>query len=105
MDDKNNMSAQEEPLPAGLSDASIPDFNVELEYVPDPLIPDGVYNGLITDLKYDTGFHALQWEVALQNNLGICCDDGSTPVDGERLVFSNWLPVPGDEAALSKKGI
>ena len=77
-------------------------FNVETEFVVDPLVPDGTFKGLITkvELKSDNGI--LEFTVALEGNEGINCSDGITPIDGKTSRYAVWLPQKGDELVKSK---
>lgn len=88
-------------LPPG-AQCSIEPFNIEAEYVPDPLLPDGTYKGIITkvELKPDVGI--LEFTAELQGNEGIFCVDGITPADGKTSRFALWLLQKGDELVKSQ---
>ena len=77
-------------------------FNVETEFVADPLVPDGTFKGLITkvELKPENGI--LEFTVTLEGNEGIYCSDGVTPIDGKISRYALWLPRKGDELLKSK---
>ena len=77
-------------------------FDVETEFVSDPLVPDGTFKGLITkvELKPDNGI--LEFTVVLEGNEGINCSDGITPIDGKTSRYAVWLPQKGDELVKSK---
>jgi hypothetical protein len=79
------------------------DFNVDAEYKPEPLIPNGSYSASVTSVKFDAEKFCLIWGVVLQDN-GRYASDGETPVDGMQVFFRNWLPKPGDEQEYSKNG-
>lgn len=77
-------------------------FNVEEEFVADPLVPDGIFRGIITkvELKPDNGI--LEFTVTLEGNEGTYCSDGATPIDGKTSRYAVWLPLKGDELVKSK---
>ena len=77
-------------------------FNVETEFVVDPLVPDGTYKGLITKVELKTENGILEFTVALEGNEGINCSDGITPIDGMTSRYALWLPQKGDELIKSK---
>lgn len=71
-------------------------FNLEDEYKPAPLAPQGTYKGHITQVSFDAKNQAITWYATLQGNTG-SMSDGATPIDGQRFVYQNWLPRIGDE--------
>ena len=79
------------------------DFDVDSEYKPDPLIPNGKYRATVKSVKADTKACCLVWGVVLDGN-EVMASDGSTPVDGMELWARNWMPKPGDENEFSKNG-
>ena len=79
------------------------DFDINSEYVPEPLIPNGKYSGSVKSVKADPKACCIVWGVVLQNN-DVMASDGKTSVDGMELWFRNWLPKPGDENEFSKSG-
>ena len=79
------------------------DFNVNDEYKPDPLCPQGNYTGHVTNVKFDPVQQAIVWEVVLQGNDGYM-SDGETPIDGARFFYRNWLPRSGDENTMTSSG-
>ena len=79
------------------------DFDVDSEYKPEPLIPNGSYVGTVTGVKFDSKNSCIVWDVALQGNGGYA-SDGETEVDGMVVNFRNWLPKTGDENEYSKNG-
>ena len=79
------------------------DINFEEEYKPLPLIPQGFYHGAITQVDFDPEVNTIAWNVTLNGNDGVK-SDGETPIDGSTSVFTNWLPMPGDENEMTKKG-
>lgn len=81
---------------------SIEAFDLNSEYVQDPLIPDGTYKGTITKVELKTDAGTLEFTVLLQGNEGIYCVDGVTPVDGKTSRYTVWLPVKGDELIKSQ---
>lgn len=85
----------------GMSD--VDDFDVEEEYQPTPLIAEGYYNSAVTDVKFNSVDKTIDWTFTLNNNGGVM-SDGETPIDGSTQVYRNWLPKPGDEVEMTKKG-
>lgn len=79
------------------------DINLNDEYKPLPLIPQGYYHGAVTQVDYDPEANTIAWNITLNGNDGVK-SDGETPIDGSTLTFTNWLPVPGDENEMTKKG-
>lgn len=79
------------------------DFNLEEEYVVDPLIPNGTYHGSVTDVSYDSEKLCIVWQFTLSENGGEM-NDGETPIDGAKVYARNWLPKPGDEDVLTPSG-
>ena len=79
------------------------DFDLESEFKPFPLIPQGTYHGSVTNIIFDSEKQSINWQVTLNENGGLC-NDGETPVDGVQLGYSNWLPLPGDETAPDRSG-
>ena len=84
-------------------DAGLDDFDVEEEYQPSPLIAHGYYNGAVTDVKFNSEDKTIDWTYTLNNNGGVM-SDGETPIDGSAHQYRNWLPKPGDENEMTKKG-
>jgi len=78
-------------------------FDVEAEYKPEPLIPNGTYRGNVTAVDFFADKACIAWKVVLQDNGGYA-SDGETPLDGMVVVFRNWLPREGDENEYSKNG-
>lgn len=81
---------------------SIEPFDINTEYVQDPLVPDGAYKGLVTKVELKPDMGTLDFTVQLQGNEGIFCVDGITPVDGKTSKFTLWLPIKGDELVKSQ---
>lgn len=79
------------------------DFDVEEEFLPVPLIAESYYNGAVTDVKYLSEEQAVRWTVTLAENGGVM-SDGETLIDGSAHFYHNWLPKPGDENEMTKKG-
>ena len=79
------------------------DFNIDDEYRPAPLIPAGVYHAYVTDVQFDAGDQTIVWTFTLNGNGGVM-SDGETAIDGGQITYRNWLPKPGDESELTKKG-
>lgn len=79
------------------------DFNVEDDYKPDPLIPQGTYHGSVTNVKFNSQEQTIVWDFCLNNNGGLL-SDGETPVDGSTIQFKNWLPKEIDKTEMAKNG-
>ena len=79
------------------------DFNVEDEFKPDPLIPQGNYHASVIEVKFDGEQQAIVWKFCLHDNGGVM-SDGETAVDGATIYFRNWLPKPGDENEPTSNG-
>ncbi len=79
------------------------DFNFEEDAKLPGLVPNGTYHGAITGVNYDDEKKAIVWTVALNGNGGMCTDD-ETPIDGNTLTFTNWLPRPGDDKERTSSG-
>ena len=77
------------------------DFDLEDEYKPTPLIPNGKYTGSITKSIYTVG--CLRLYVTLAGNDGFM-SDGEPAIDGAQEIFNIWLPKKGDESELTKSG-
>lgn len=92
-----------EPDPDTAGYAIGADFDVENEYKPDPLIPNGTYHANVTKVKFDSEQQAIKWEFVLVDN-GSMKSDGATPVDGSKQFYANWLPKPGDENEMNNNG-
>jgi hypothetical protein len=84
--------------------ASFGSFDVDSEYKPDPLIPQGKYRATVKSVKADPKACCIVWGVVLDGNEGVYASDGNTPIDGMELWNRNWLPKTGDENEFSKNG-
>jgi len=81
------------------------DFNLEEEYKEDPLVTKGNYNGAVESVRMDEEETLVTWNIILNNNdPGLLCTDGETPVNGRPIPFKNWLPLAGDDRVMAKKG-
>jgi ribosomal protein L28 len=79
------------------------DFNLEDEYKPVPLIPNGMYNASIVNIEKDSKNSLIIFTLCLSENGGYM-SDGETPVDGVNLDKRVFLPKKGDEAEYTKSG-
>ena len=79
------------------------DFNLEDEYKPAPLVPQGNYQGNVTNVTVDARGHAILWQIALDGNGGYQ-SDGETPIDGQVMFYRAWLPKSGDDSEMIKSG-
>lgn len=78
-------------------------FNLENDFKPEPLVPNGTYSGNVVDMTYKADKACFAWKVTLDGNGGYL-SDGETSVDGVQLYFNNWLPKKGDEAIMTPSG-
>ena len=44
------------------------DFNVEDDYKPEPIIPNGTYHGGITNITFNTGGYNITWKICLHRS-------------------------------------
>jgi len=79
------------------------DFNLEDEYKPAPLVPQGNYQGNVTNVTVDARGHAILWQITLDGNGGYQ-SDGETPIDGQVMFYRAWLPKSGDDSEMIKSG-
>jgi len=79
------------------------DFNIQDEYVPDPVLPNGTYHGAVTKVTFNSSKHTINWSICLHDNGGFMSDN-TTPIDGSYAYYTNLLPVPGDENNMIKSG-
>ncbi len=79
------------------------EFDLEGEYKPDPLIPQGTYLGSVTGVKYNPENYGLTFTVTLADNGGFM-SDGETPIDGGRVFKSVWFPKPDDGEIMTSDG-
>jgi hypothetical protein len=115
---RQNTSPVDEFPPAELPDEDTPgevgdidpsdalaamDFDVEDEYKPEPLIPSSKYYGVVNKVSFVPAQYSIVWDICLHDNGGVMTD-GATPIDGAHVYFRNWLPKPGDEREMTKKG-
>lgn len=77
------------------------DFDLEDEYKPAPLIPDGTYPGAITSATFN-GLQ-LSFQVTF-NDTQTFLTDGESSVDGAILSYNVWFPKAGDDQVLIKSG-
>lgn len=100
MDDFERETADE----AYATDLNIEDdFNIDDEYQPSPLVPQGTYHANVTSVKFNPEQQSIIWEVTLAENGGYL-SDARTPVDGVKLFYTNWLPRRGDENEMTASG-
>jgi hypothetical protein len=78
-------------------------FNVDEEAMDEPLVPDGTYNGSITNVKFYPEGQNLKFYITLSDNGGTCTD-GETPVDGATIPLTVWFPRAGDKDEQTKSG-
>lgn len=100
---EDNFYNEDTGMEANGSMGSFMDFDINSEYKPDPLIPNGKYNASVKGVAADSKQFCIIWSIVLQNN-EVFASDGETSVDGMELQYRNWLPKPGDENTFSKNG-
>ena len=81
----------------------MPDFDIEDDFVADPLIARGFYKGSVTNVTLVPDKYYIMWEITFDDNGGTMSDD-ETAIDGSKLMFFVYLPKPGDKDALTKSG-
>ena len=79
------------------------DFDLEDEFKPEPLVPNGNYRGNVIAVGFEPAQNAIAWKVTLADNGGVM-SDGETPIDGWSGYSRNWLPKVGDENVMTKDG-
>lgn len=84
------------------ADAAV-DFDVDDEYKPAPLIPNGNYFGSVSKVTFEGARLAFQVTLA-ENGDEFVLSDGETPLDGAQEYYNVWLPKAGDDKALTKSG-
>lgn len=80
------------------------EFDLDKDYKPVPLIPQGDYNGNIVEARVDDEIGAIVLVAQLQGNPEIMCSDAETPVDGQSVALKIWLPKPDDGSKMTPKG-
>lgn len=78
-------------------------FNIEEDATEEPLVPDGTYNGSITNVKFYPEGQNLKFYITLADNGGTCTD-GETPVDGATVPLTVWFPKAGDQDEMTASG-
>lgn len=79
------------------------DFNIQDEYVPDPILPNGTYHGAVTKVTFNPAKSTINWSICLHDNGGFLSDN-TTSIDGSYTYYTNLLPVSGDENSMIKSG-
>ena len=79
------------------------DFDVEEEFAPVPVIPQGNYRGSVTGVIFDGDKQSINFDVTLDGN-DVLMSDGETEVDGSKVTFRVWLPKQGDENEMTSGG-
>lgn len=78
-------------------------FNLEEDWKPEPLIPAMTYRGSVVEISTDFSKGRVTFMVCLQDNGGVKTD-GETPIDGSRIGYNVWLPMPADKALTTASG-
>ena len=95
---------EEAPFDTGEEETEIDtDFDLEDEFKPEPLVPNGNYRGNVVGVAHDRVQNCIAWKVTLAENGGVM-SDGETPIDGWSGYCRNWLPKPGDDNEMTKDG-
>ena len=92
-----------DPTQEDEAEESAADFDVDDEYKPVPLIPNGNYLGAITAVKVEGARIAFQITMS-ENGPEHVMSDGETPVDGAQEYYNVWLPKAGDESTPTTSG-
>jgi len=79
------------------------DFNIDEDATEEPLVPDGTYNGSITNVKFYPEGQNMKFYITLADNGGTCTD-GETPVDGATIPLTVWFPREGDKDLQTASG-
>lgn len=77
------------------------EFDLEDEYKPEPLVPNGNYRGNVVGVAYEREHNNISWKVTLAENGGVL-SDGETPIDGWTGYVRNFMPLKGDENVMTK---
>jgi hypothetical protein len=80
------------------------EFNIDEEYKPQPLCPNGTFTGNIVNVSFDAQKQCLIFKVTLAENEGVVMSDGNTPADGANLFARVYFPKPGDETEPTSSG-
>jgi hypothetical protein len=80
------------------------DFNAAEEYKVPPLVPNGSYEGYVTDVRPKPEEQSLEWQITLRADSDVLMSDNETPVNGNVLYYKNWFPRKGDEDIRTKTG-
>ena len=80
------------------------DFNLDSDYIADPLFNNGIYRANVTSVKLDLEAHAIIWELVCDGNEDAVKSDGETPIDGSKLYFRNYLPKSEDAELMTSSG-
>lgn len=85
----------------------------EQDFKEAPLVPAGVYNGEIVEVRKNYDKFNISFVVLLKDNAGTCKritaagtfeDDVNEPIDGKTILVPIWLPKPGDENLMESNG-
>lgn len=80
------------------------DFNVDEEYKAPALIPNGTYEGNVTNVSFDAAAKALVWDITLIADSDVLMSDNEMPVNGCAVQYKNWFPLVGDDETRTKNG-
>jgi hypothetical protein len=79
-------------------------FDVEDDAVEEPLIPNGDYQGMVTDVTLDLEGAMIVWDVVITCDPEMLASDLETPINGMTVQYRNFLPKVGDENEMAKNG-
>jgi len=82
--------------------SQMPDMDFDSEAVPQLLVPEGKYKGVIASTFFNSKINALVIAVTLADNDDRFASDNETPVNGMQIDFLAWFPKPGDELKQAK---
>ena len=74
------------------------------EYKILPLVPNGLYEGEVRKVSYDSDKKCITWSIELSENDGALCVDEETPARGAYVYYRNWLPKADDDKIMTKSG-
>ena len=82
----------------------IAEFDTATDYIPDPLVNKGDYNGKIFSTSWSDDGVQFLIGVRLSENPGRVCSDGKTPVDGREYTKKLTMPLENDRTMPPKFG-
>jgi len=106
-EDQGGAPEEEAPMISDEEMAGMPpidtEFDLEDEYKPEPLVPNGNYRGNVVGVSFEPEHNNIAWKVTLAENGGVL-SDGETAIDGWTGYVRNFMPLKGDENVMTKDG-